>query len=301
MKVPAIRPTREGIALCGLTLAISAVAVASGNNLLYMIVAVLWSLGGLSVAAGQWNLRGLSAVRLLPAELFAGIEANGRIQIRNRRRWMPSMDLEVRDLDTTAHGRCGIVEPGCLVALRVGWRFDRRGQVILRGLRVESTFPFGLTKHQVELPVRADLLVFARPGPASVRQHPGEREGGVEATQGRGISGDFLGLRPYRPGDRPGSIHWRTTARVGEVVVVERAGDVETYVEVVVDQRRGLAWERELSRATGEVIRAFGKGCRVGMLLRGVEGGDERLRPNTGGVWRRELLEILARQPELPA
>ena len=107
-------------------------------------------------------------------------------------------------------------------------------------------------------------------------------------------------MRPYRPGDRPGSIHWKTTARVGEVVVVERAGDVEPFVEITVDQRRGVAWERELSRATGEVIRAFGLGCRVGMVLRGVPGGDERFRPNSGGIWRRSLLETLARQPELP-
>jgi len=289
------------MALLGLTLPISAVAVASGNNLLYMIVAVLWAVGGLSLAAGQWNLRGLTAVRLLPAELFAGIEANGRIQIRNRRRWMPSLDLEVRDLDTTARGRCEAVEPGEVAALRVGWRFDRRGSIKLRGLRVQSTFPFGLTRHRVDLPIRAEILVYPRPGSANIRQQPGDREGGVEATQGRGISGDFLGLRPYRPGDRPKSIHWRTTARVGEVVVVERAGDVEPFVEVTVDQRAGAAWERELSRATGEIIRAFGKGCRVGLVLRGVPGGDERFRPNTGGVWRRALLETLARQPEVSA
>jgi hypothetical protein len=88
---------------------------------------------------------------------------------------------------------------------------------------------------------------------------------------------------------------------VGEVVVVERTGEVESYVEVVVDQRTGIAWEREISRATGEIIRAFAKGCRVGMVLRGVGGGDERFRPNTGGVWRRALLETLARQPDYPA
>jgi len=286
------------LVVLALTTAISVVAVVSGNNLLYMVVSVLWALGFLSLAIGQWNVRGLTAVRVLPVEFFAGLDANGRIQIRNHRRWMPGFGLEVCDLDTTAQGFCDAVGAGQVASTRVRWRFERRGKTCLRRVRLASTFPFGLTLHHVDIEVRGEVVVYPRPGAAAVRHSAGEDEGAVDGLRGRGLDGDFFGLRSYRPGDRPKSIHWRTSARVGDVVVVERAGDAEPFVEVVLRRGTDASWEREISRATGELIRAFMSGCRVGMLVDDGGASDQRFRPNSGGTWRRILLEVLALQPE---
>ena len=293
-----IRPTREGLAVLGLTVAISFVALASQNNLLFMAVSTLWVLCGLSVAVGQWNLRGLSVVRQLPVEFFAGNDAGGRLVLRNRRRWTASASIVVWDLTTTARGLCAVVEPGQVSSLRVRWHFERRGRSQLGTLRLESTFPFGLTRHVVDLSAPADIVVFPSPGPAQVHPLQGDREGEVEGQHGRSMHGDFSDVRGYRPGDPAKSVHWRTSARVGEVVVVERAGDADPYAEVHLDREGRGDWEREISRATGEVLRAFSQGLRVRLVVPGEDGG-KLCRADFGGSWRRELLEVLALQPRM--
>ena len=111
--------------------------------------------------------------------------------------------------------------------------------------------------------------------------------------------GDLVGLRPYRPGDAPRTVHWPTTARVGALYVAERAGEAEGSVEVEVhDVGRGASWERELSRAAGEVHRALQLGRRVGLRLPAIDGLPPRtLAPGAGGSWRRTLFDALARMP----
>jgi hypothetical protein len=59
-----------------------------------------------------------------------------------------------------------------------------------------------------------------------------------------------------------------------------------------VPDRRGEAWERELSRACGEVLRGFSLGAHVGLELAGAW-----MEPRAGDPWRRQLLETLAREP----
>jgi uncharacterized protein (DUF58 family) len=94
-------------------------------------------------------------------------------------------------------------------------------------------------------------------------------------------------------------VHWPTTARAGELIVAERAGEAEVSVEVEVrDVGRGALWERELSRATGEVQRALQLGRRVGLRLPAIDASPGRwLPPTSGGAWRRALLEVLGRMP----
>jgi uncharacterized protein (DUF58 family) len=182
----------------------------------------------------------------------------------------------------------------------VGWRFDERGPARLGAVEVRSTFPFGLAEHRVVLPAPADLLVYPRPLPASaIGRH--RRGAGDVQSERPGGAGDFLGLRRYRPGDNPMRVHWPTTARLDRLVVVERAAETDTAVEVEVKASdRPATWERELSRACGEVHRAFALGRSVGLLLPAV--GREparRMPPSVGGGWRRTLLDALARLPRM--
>jgi uncharacterized protein (DUF58 family) len=88
-------------------------------------------------------------------------------------------------------------------------------------------------------------------------------------------------------------IHWRTTARVGRPVVIVRSPESTERVVVRISDRSGRAWENELGRGCGEVLRGFARGCRVGLEL-----PDRRFEARGGARWRRMLLEVLATQPE---
>ena len=294
------RPTRTGtVALAG-GLALLVVGLVSGNNLVYLVAAPVWATLIASVPLGWANVRGLAVRRQLPAELYAGREARGAFVVRNNRR-MGASAIHLADEGTGATASFDRLDAGAVVPLPVRWRFGERGAYRLTALTLWSSWPFGYTEHTVRVELPADLVVYPRPLPATAPPRSWSGIGAEEETTGHG-TGDFVGLRPYRPGDPPRTIHWPTTARVGALHVVERSGETEASVEVEVKpMAHGASWERELSRATGEIQRALQLGRRVGLKIPAVgEAPGRVLAPSGGGAWRRTLLEALARLPHLP-
>jgi uncharacterized protein (DUF58 family) len=101
----------------------------------------------------------------------------------------------------------------------------RRGVIRLDDLRVCLPDPFGLFQSFVRveappatvtvLPRRYRLPLVELPG-AAAYQLTGESN-----TNAIGNSGEFTGLREYRPGDPLRQIHWKSWARVGRPIVKE--------------------------------------------------------------------------------
>jgi uncharacterized protein (DUF58 family) len=287
------RPTREVWALLVLTTALVVAALISANNLIYLILSAILGLWLIDAVLGPWNLRHLSVRRELPAELFAETAARGGFRVLNQRRWLPSVVVRIEDEHGDAEGVMDRLGPGDEGLVPAGWTFAGRGEAHLGRLRLGSAFPFGLMwRHRiVDLP--AEILVYPRPRPAEPRVEAGDTGADGLEPAGRGAIGDLEGLKDYAPGDPVRRIHWRTTARVGHPVIVLRTDEQADRVTVRVRNLHGRAWEHELSRASGEVLRAFHRGCRVGLEL-----PDARIEARGGPVWRRTLLEVLARLPE---
>jgi uncharacterized protein (DUF58 family) len=106
------------------------------------------------------------------------------------------------------------------------------------------------------------------------------------------------GLRPFRPGDCPRAIHWRTSARCGELMVREMEAIPGDDLAVVVDPTGpgGPAFEAALSLAATlcwEWCRR--RGDRLALVLPSLEGnGGEPVEGMTGPELGREALERLA-------
>lgn len=288
------RLTREGWILAVLTVGVGIAGVVSGNNVLILVVSGLVAVWIVDAVLGPWNLRQLEVRRDLPGELFAEQAGRGSFRVRNRRRWLPSVAVHVsEDRGGGAEGWLHRLGPGEEVHVPAGWHFPGRGPAALGRIRLQTGFPFGLWTRWREHERTAEVLVYPRPRPAEPRVKPGAA--GAEGPQaaGRGAIGDLDGLREYREGDAPRRIHWPTSARVGVPVIMQRTDEQADRVTVQVRNLHGRAWEHELSRACGEVLRAFHRGCRVGLEL-----PDGRFEARGGPAWRRTLLEILARQPD---
>lgn len=287
------RLTREGMGLLITTLTLTAAAVITGNNVLYILLGGLIGLWILDAVLGGWNLRHLTVQRELPAEIFAERTGRGGYRIGNLRAWLPSAGIRVEEDDGTAHARLDRLVPGEERLLPTGWTFVGRGPAHLHRVRLSSAFPLGLWTRWQSRPLPAEILIFPRPRPAEPRIQSGPT--GAEGPQptGRGATGDFDALRPYQAGDPVARIHWPTTARAQEPMLVTRTDERADRVTVRVRDLHGRAWEHELSRACGEILRSFQRGCRVGLEL-----PDNRLAARSGPSWRRTLLEVLARQAE---
>src|SRR5437870_10029223 len=82
--------TRVGIIYVVTVLLIGIAALNTGNNLLYIVVAVMLAAIVVSGFASALVLRNLELDIRLPEHVFAGRSMSARILLRNSRKWLPS-------------------------------------------------------------------------------------------------------------------------------------------------------------------------------------------------------------------
>ncbi len=286
------RLTTDGIWFLVVTVGVMLAAVNTGNNLLYLVLASLLATLLVSNVLAEWNLRGLHVGRRLPVEVFASQAAAGAFIVENRRRLGKSWTLRLAEEDpetgaVIAEARLLQLAAGAQADVGAGWMLPERGQVQLRRLRLEGGYPFGLMRRWRLIELPAELLVYAMPIDGAVSRGHGGRGNLVPDPRQRSRDGDLIGLREYVPGDPIRDVHWPTTARTGQAMVVQREGQHAQEVEILVDPRSPR--ELAISRATGEVLRQFFWGRAVGLSLDG-----RRHAPRGGQGWRRHLLTLLA-------
>jgi uncharacterized protein (DUF58 family) len=87
--------TRVGFVYVAVVLLIGVAALNTGNNLLYIVVATLLAAILISGVGSALVLRDLELDVRVPEHVFAGRPALGRIVVRNQKRWVPSLSVNV--------------------------------------------------------------------------------------------------------------------------------------------------------------------------------------------------------------
>lgn len=284
-----VRLTRDGWWFMLVLVGVGLASFNTGNNLLYMALAAMLALLVVQNVLGEANLRGIRVERRLPADLFAWEGASGAFWVEARRPALPSVALRVEELgEGEASALLGVIPAGSSGQAEATWTFAARGWRPLTAVRVSSTWPFGLFVRSRVLPLEGEVLVYPprRPGAWAWAGQGSGLE--VEDPRRRGGDGELVGLRPYAPGDPVRRVHWRTSARVGQPVVVERAAPLALH-HVVRVRTDAPDLEEELGRACGQVVRRLAQGGAVGFEL-----GEQRIPPGQGPGHRRRLLSALA-------
>ncbi len=187
---------------------------------------------------GWWlavaTLRGLKVSRKMPRRVCAGDPLIVHLKLSNSRRWLGSWAVVVND-EIRREG-AGPQEPPIrpqtvFSYVRAGATCDavcegrlwRRGRYRLGPLNVSTRFPFGLIRRSVAVDLPDTLYVYPRLGrlarPWRVR-HREAFEGSQRREQRHSQhSGDFFGVRGWQSGDSRRWIHWRSSARHGNLVV----------------------------------------------------------------------------------
>jgi uncharacterized protein (DUF58 family) len=220
-----IRPTRTGWWFIGATLVIGLAATNTGNNLLYLILAMLLSLMAVSGLLSEQTLRRVRLHRELPGRLFAGAPGTFGVRVVNGKRRLPSYALHLTEPDPS--GRPAVarfflkIPPQGCERWRHDLTFPRRGRHRLPGLRLSTRFPFGLFT-KISRPLLADpVLVYPAVRPLAPHELPAILEAGWRERYRRGGGTGLYNLRPYRPGDDPRLVHWKTSARMGDLILKE--------------------------------------------------------------------------------
>ena len=98
---------------------------------------------------------------------------------------------------------------------------ERRGRHVLGPLRLRLVDPFGLVERSAVGTDTATLLVVPRVRPLGAEGPAGGHGGGGEGSRRTiAVHGeDDVSTREYRHGDDLRKVHWRATARTGELMV----------------------------------------------------------------------------------
>ena len=296
-----LRPTRAGWAFFALTMGVGVAALNTGNNLLYMVLALLLAFLVLSGVLSEAALRGIRVRRRLPSEAQAERDATVVLEIQNDQRRAPAFAIVVEDRGGRSVGRgpgfgrvfALRIEPGETVSRAYRFVPERRGRLGFTGFHVATRFPFGLFSKAMVLEDEAELLVFPAVDPFALRPATAlAGEHGDSAGGHAGESAEVIGLREYAPGDPQRRIHWRASLQRGQLQVRERERDErsELTLKLVTDRAEDPERFEETIRATAsEIVAHLDAGWRVGLRTDRVE-----LPLAAGAPQRRRLLGFLA-------
>lgn len=236
---------REGLVYLGVMVMLAVAALLGHNNMLLLLFGMM---AGPLVINGwvvMLTLSRLTAVRRLPPYATAGEFFSVEVLVRNDKRWMSSRGVEVRDVIAGQRLR----QEASVAFVRIMPRSERSGSYQMmatrRGvyqfgpLRISSRFPLGIGERGTIANDRAELLIHPAIGrllPDWLRR---ERELSEAINQRRTRPGvfddEFHRIREFRTGDNPRSIHWRSTARHGELMVAEYEQQRESDLVVLLD------------------------------------------------------------------
>ena len=235
-RLPWIAPTAHG----GWLLVIVAALIAGGRYLgLHLVrdaglLLACVSAAALAAALLKVAIRIATFVRsrprlVGPTRVRVGETARWILAAGRTGRYYPAWVLwrtpESRELQILVEGRSDLL-----------FAPSQRGPCRLRAGSLLFTDPLGLWRAHV--PLRAELEALALPRPVMVGDLP--MGGAVSADRLRADRGDDLaGLRDYRRGDHLSSVHWRQSARLDRLVVVDAERPARVRRTVLLDTRAG--------------------------------------------------------------
>ena len=261
-----ILPTRSGAVFAFFLLAMLVAAINYTNNLAFLLTFLLGSISILSAIHAYANLAGLEVEsgRLFPA--FCGDDARLQLFFRAGGR-------ERRKVTVQA----GPAEDGISLHAGAGRELDlnvptlRRGLMPLGQLVIATRYPLGLFRAWSPLVLPVTGLVYPRPLVVdSLDRHHflGEgEEGGLGVV---GQSGEFGGVRPYRPEDGMSRISWKASARGAGLFAKEFRAGIAANIVFDWDEVRANGYEERIGMLAGLVREAERVGLSYGLRLPGL-------------------------------
>jgi len=152
--------------------------------------------------------------------------------------------------------------PGQRITVEMELTPLRRGRLRFDCVCIYRPEPFGLLRTRHTFPLPKVRCVLPRCHPVSLLPPAGSRSyqnGGVALANAVGESEEFLSLREFRHGDVPRNIHWRSSAKLGRLVVKEFQDEYFVRRTLVLDtfcvSSRTEEFETAVSVAASLVIR----------------------------------------------
>ena len=267
-------------------------AMLTKQNTLFLVFALMagpfvingWMTFGMLQAA---RVQRVALQRAMQGELFSV-----DISLQNSRPLFAIWMMSIRD--EIVHSRESLsatvlfsrVSPRTTQSGQYQLRLSQRGRYRFGPLRAASRFPLGLVERSRVFRASGEILIYPRIGKVS----PAWKQKLVNATElvtrmqpHHGVfHDDFHQLREFRSGDNPRAIHWRSTARRGEMILREFQQNREHTLAIVLDlfwppsAKNGFREQAEFALSfVASLLAERGRECREGLLTLAAAGAHK--------------------------
>ena len=273
--------TREGTFFVILVIGIGFGAINTGINLLYLILAMCLSFIIVSGILSEITLRHVSVTRTFPKEIFAEQSFPVKVEIKNNKKWFPSYSVWIEeDIDS----KLNIpklyfynVKAGEFEKKNILWALPQRGLFKTNGIKVSTRYPFGFFIKTALLKKAEERVVF--PAIKSLDVVSEQLAGIGESSSGiKGEGSDIFGFRGFSHGDSSRMIHWKTSAKVDNLMIKEHFKEESRKIAIMYDNRIGVEkpemgdkevskkFEDGVSQAASLASHFIEEGCQVKMV-----------------------------------
>lgn len=256
-----------GVVLAGRVFGVTELFVAGAVGALLPLVAL--------VAVRTAALRLRVRRTLKPARVHAGDTTRIELSVANAgARSTPTLAL-TDPVDGTRGAALTLAPLPAGASARAAYRLPttRRGLVHVGPLRVTLEDPFGLARRRAVAAPVLELTVLPHIDPLRLPKVGGDRDphGGAVRLNEQSRTGDeLLGLRPYVIGDDLRSVHWKASARTGDLIVRQVEQPNQDHTTVVLDTRRTShtleSFERAVSAVASVATAAFAQRHLIRLL-----------------------------------
>jgi len=282
-----ILPTRQGTVFAVMTFALLLGSMNYSNSLGFALTFLLAGLGLVTMHHTHGNLVNLQVAARGSVPVFAGETLRFSVGLINpSRRDRHVITLTLQQGDWGDHWADVPAESEVTTGLDV--KTTRRGRVPAPRFAVSSRFPLGLFYAWTW--IELDQSGIAYPSPAGITL-PDALDGdeGAETMASQPGSDDFAGVRDYHRGDSLSSIHWKVSARSGELVVKQFAQARSNEIVLNFDRLTDPDPERRLSQLARWVLDAAERGLSWSLVL-----PDQQIPADTGAEHCARCLTALA-------
>jgi uncharacterized protein (DUF58 family) len=217
--------TREGFGFIVILFGVGLGAINTGNNLLYLVLAMCCSFIAVSGILSEMSLKNLSVEGKLPPYLYSQEPGSLKIQLANHKKWTPSYSIRVK---TAKSHQPFTLEPepyfffipsGGFIEKPVMLTANKRGPLKISACQLATRFPFGFFYKTKTIPLKLETVIFPAIHPVKL---PQQSDAGQEGDGILQRCGDELhAIREFQPGDSLSSVHWKSSAKTGKLRVKE--------------------------------------------------------------------------------
>jgi len=231
-----IRLTPEGVLFLILTLLVGVTAINTGNNLLYLLMALMLTLIMISGILSEWCLKGTQVEHRLPSHIFAHDPVVCRWIVRNKKSFFPTFTLKtvVQYPGLADHQEAFFVRilAGSTLFQTSTLTFGHRGMLHASGYELSTAFPFGLFEKAVSIPAPSEVVVYPKLHRLWTVQHGSLFAGDAQEIRKKGRGPTLYNLRDYQQGDDSRNIHWKISARQSKLFVKEHEQEDERKIQI---------------------------------------------------------------------